>query len=55
MDLSGPLIKEIIISDKNIYDKIEIYPRRITIKVMDELPIIFNFLKNKINDNWQTN
>jgi hypothetical protein len=55
MDLSGPLIKEIIISDKNIYDKIEIYPRRITIKVMDELPIIFNLIKNKINDNWQTN
>ena len=55
MDLSGPLIKEIIISDKNIYDKIEVYPRRITIKVMDELPIIFNLIKNKINDNWQTN
>lgn len=50
MDLSGLLIKEMVTSDEGLYDKIDIYPERITMKIMDELPIIFNLIKNKMDD-----
>lgn len=51
MSISGLLFKDILMSpDKGIFDQINIYPERITIKLIKETPFIFNSIKNKISE-----
>ncbi len=50
MGISGLLFKELLMSDQNTLKQIEIYPERITIKIIKELPFIFDSIKNKIKE-----
>jgi hypothetical protein len=51
MSISGLLFKDILMSpDKGIFDQINIYPERITIKLIKEMPIILNSIKKKISE-----
>ena len=50
MGISGLLFEDILTSDQDIINKIEIYPERITIKLIKEAPFILNSVKNKFRE-----